>query len=339
MLWASTTLIAGKETQIISNYSPFYADGEYQLQNVIIIRSFEQNKDHYFISVDPQTLRTEIIPQKSIRITPETWPDLLKKYASTPYIKALQRVKENPSPLQDAGFIHGFPEERGATLTIDLCPSKKPLDRIIFKEIIQELSKKERPVPVAISITGKFLQKHPSDILWLKALVKSGDISITWINHTYNHHYNKKAALANNFLLLPGTNVSKEILDTEKALLNQGILFSDFFRFPGLISSPRLISQVTDFGLIPIGTDAWLAKGDKIKQGSIVLIHGNGNEPLGVKAFTKLLQEEAPNVTQGNWLLYDLQETIKRSVDDTETIDTTRTDRYIFPTGFDFRNP
>jgi hypothetical protein len=32
---------------------------------------------------------------------------------------------------------------------------------------------------------------------------------------------------------------------------------------------------------LPIGSDAWLANKVKPKEGSIILLHGNGNEPYG----------------------------------------------------------
>ena len=70
------------------------------------------------------------------------------------------------------------------------------------------------------------------------------------------------------------------------------------------------LTQITGFGLIPIGSDAWLAKGQKAMPGSIVLIHGNGNEPIGVNDFISLLKSEQKNIAQKQWLLYDLRESL-----------------------------
>ena len=52
-----------------------------------------------------------------------------------------------------------------------------------------------------------------------------------------------------------------------------------FFRFPGLVSSDPLMQAVSQFHLITLGADAWLALGQKPGHGSIVLVHPNGNEP------------------------------------------------------------
>ena len=140
---------------------------------------------------------------------------------------------------------------------------------------------------------------------------KQNKIKITWVNHTYNHHYDPKAPLNENFILSPGTDINFEILGTEIALLQHGLLPSVFFRFPGLVSNNKAVTAVTDFGIIPIGSDAWLAKGQQAANGSIVLIHGNGNEPLGVKDFIKLLQTEKEKAMANQWLLYDLRDTVE----------------------------
>jgi hypothetical protein len=147
--------------------------------------------------------------------------------------------------------------------------------------------------------------------LWLKDLIVSGDISVTWINHTYNHQYNPKVPIKENFLLEPNTDLNFEILGTEIALLQHGFLSSVFFRFPGLVSDHNVVNRVIEYGLIPIGSDAWLAKGQQTHDGSIVLIHGNGNEPIGVKNFINLLQTEKSLVMKKEWLLYDLRESIE----------------------------
>ena len=93
-------------------------------------------------------------------------------------------------------------------------------------------------------------------------------------------------------------------------MLEQGLIPSVFFRFPGLVSDNKVVGLVTDYGLIPIGSDAWLAKGQSATSGSIVLIHGNGNEPVGVSDFIRLLKNEKNAVLEKQWLLYDLSNSI-----------------------------
>lgn len=297
--------------EVIKDYKQYFAIGNYQNKTILVLRKFEASDKIQYLAVDPQTLGTQIIPAAQIAVKPVSSQEMSISLKNTPYLKAIEAARTQAIPLQDAGIIHGFPKEKGITLTIDLCPSHKALDRVIFSSLITEFQKIEKPVPVALSITGRFMLSHAADINWLKSLVKSGDISITWVNHTYNHRFNPKAPLTTNFLLEPGTDLSFEILGTELAMLQQGLLPSVFFRFPGLISDQQLVDQLLSYGIIPVGSDAWLAKGQQAQAGSIVLIHGNGNEPVGVKDFIRLLQTEKQAVTAKQWLLYDLRESVE----------------------------
>jgi hypothetical protein len=204
-----------------------------------------------------------------------------------------------------------MPRETGVTLTADLCPSGRPLDRRIFTAIFEQFKKVEQPVPIALSITGIWMRQHQQDLEWLKEMNMKGEIYITWVNHSYNHRVSKTQPLKQNFLLEPGTDVNFEVLGTEQAMLKNGLLPSVFFRFPGLVSDKQLIYKITDFGLIPVGSDAWLAKGQQPQSGSIVLIHGNGNEPVGVNDFISLLKSKTKSIAKKQWLLYDLRESVE----------------------------
>lgn len=296
----------------ISDYRKYFATGKYNGIEVSIIRTYISHEKQFFIAVNPNNIKTYIIPAEEILETPKTWTDILNQYSNSAYVKAINTAKEKSFPMQDAGIQHGNVNEKGIILTIDLCPSHKPLDRIIFTSIANEFLKMNKPQAIALSITGKFLNSHPEDIEWLKEMSKSGSLEIVWINHTYNHNYDPKLPIQENFLFEPKTNLDTEILLLEKSLLEKQILFSAFFRFPGLVSDAELINKVTEYGLIPIGSDAWLAKGQIAKNGDIVLIHGNGNEPLGVKDFLQLLKKEKEAVVNKEWQLYDLRESIEQ---------------------------
>ncbi len=295
----------------ISNYKVVWGSITRNNQTNIVIRKYEKSKNLFYVTVNPNTIQTESINANNVNFKPSNWSQIQEDFKDTPYIKAIQTAQKESLSLQDSGITHGYPKEKGITLTIDLCPSHKPLDRIIFTSLIAEFKKSEKPIPIGLSITGRFLLTHSGDILWLQKLVKKGEITITWINHTYNHHYNPKIPLQENFLLEPNTDIDFEVLGTEIAMLQQGLVFSPFFRFPGLVSSQKLIDKITQYGLIPIGSDAWLAKGQQAHPGSIVLIHGNGNEPIGVKDFIDLIHNEKNAVLKKEWLLYDLRESLE----------------------------
>jgi peptidoglycan/xylan/chitin deacetylase (PgdA/CDA1 family) len=109
-----------------------------------------------------------------------------------------------------------------------------------------------------------------------------GALAITWTNHTYTHPYKKGVAEDENFLLTPGVDPDFEIEETEKLLIANGGVPSVYFRFPGLVSSSELMKSVAAHHLISLGADAWLALAQTPRDGSIILVHPNGNEPKGL---------------------------------------------------------
>ncbi|WP_439695655.1 polysaccharide deacetylase [Mucilaginibacter sp. AW1-7] len=312
------TLFAQANYRNIANYKVFYGWAHRFPQDWMIIRSFENEGKNYYLLVNPQTLETKIEEPNFYQVKPMSIHDARSFFNKTPYMKALRKAEKQSVTIQDAGIESGIPKEKGISLTADLCPSHRALDKRIFTDIFNGFNKVERPVPVALSITGIWMRQHPQDLEWLKQMQAKHEIYITWINHSFNHRVSLKAPLKENFLLEPGTDISYEVLETEKDMLKNGLLPSAFFRFPGLVSDQQLVYKITGFGLIPVGTDAWLAKGQQPQAGSIVLIHGNGNEPTGVNDFIKLLQVKSRAIANKQWLLYDLRESVDEEFEDTQ---------------------
>jgi peptidoglycan/xylan/chitin deacetylase (PgdA/CDA1 family) len=139
---------------------------------------------------------------------------------------------------------------------------------------------------VALSISGLWLIHHFDDFRWLVEQRNSRALDILWVNHTYHHPYHRRLPDDANFLLATGVDPQEEILDTERLLIANGETPSLFFRFPGLVSSDPLMQAVSQFHLVTLGADAWLALGQKPGRGSIVLVHPNGNEPKGLALFS-----------------------------------------------------
>ena len=279
-------------------------------EEVIILRKFFRENHCYYFTLSPRSLYTDIVKAENIKVVSGSWKTLRTRFAETPYVRALQQAERFSYNLQDAGFTRFDSSHKGIELTVDLCPSQRSMDRIVFTDLIKEIGGIEKPVPLGVSITGLWITKHPDDLNWLDSLVKSGLLSITWINHSYNHFVRKNVPLKNNFLLAQGTDINSEVINTEIALLQKGITPSLFFRFPGLISDHEIFDRILNLGLIPIGSDAWLAKGQWPDTGSVVLIHANGNEPVGVHDFINLLKAKRPEVLANRWELYDLRESL-----------------------------
>ncbi len=290
--------LAGPETTI-NDYQAIFTPGYDQQGHLkIAIRQYMQNHQAYFLVVDPYTLATQVIDRNALTVgstsngkSTGSLPELVR---STPYVKALYRYTSPPYPLANAGLTAAPNPENGKFLTIDMCPSKKPFEEKFFKDLVALSTKNKQPVPIALSMSGLWIIRHQQEFDWLIQQAKANKLQITWINHSYTHSYNPKAPLNQNFMLTPGTNVDYEILETEKLLLAHNQVPSVFFRFPGLIADEKLILDLRKFSLIPVGSNAWLAKGEKSQAGSIILVHGNSNEHQGIELVTPLLND--PNL-------------------------------------------
>ncbi|MFD2570076.1 polysaccharide deacetylase [Spirosoma soli] len=272
----------------------------------VVLRQWQQDGQTRYLVLNSVTLETSIatLPTRTIQFLP--WSAIKTQLQATPYGRALAREKARATNLTDAGIERADTTERGFSLTIDLCPSTKPLTRSVFEQLIAAFEPEEKPVPVTITITGLWMESHQKDLVYLKNLESQGLLAITWVNHSYHHRYNPRLPLADNFLLETNTNLSDEILLNEQAMLRNGLTPSAFFRFPGLVSDKVIFDKVLAFGLLPIGSDAWLAKNQQPKDGSLVLIHANGNEPLGITDFIKLIRQRAASIHNKTWLLYEL---------------------------------
>lgn len=76
-----------------------------------------------------------------------------------------------------------------------------------------------------------------------------------------------------------------EVLGNEWLMLENNLLLFVFFCFLGLVFDNSVVIWIMVYGLIFIGSDVWLVKGEVVELGSIVFIYGNGNEFVGVEDF------------------------------------------------------
>ena len=247
-------------------------------QEYRVLRGFNYKNTHYNVVVNTSSLKSYIVQSPKNRVG-------CNKFSR--YVKLLNLSASKPYPLQNDGITHA---NRGLYLTTDLCPSsKKGFEDRLYKAIIKNF---KNPVPVTLFITKRWILKHKKEFNQLKEWQKENRLNIIWGNHTAKHIYHPKMPLDKNFVLSKEENLEKDILDNEKYLIENGVVPSVFFRFPGLVSNRDTILKVKKFGLITIGSNAWLAKGENIKEGSIILVHGNKNEPKGVDIFLKLLKDK-----------------------------------------------
>jgi hypothetical protein len=251
----------------------------------LAVRSFKADGVAHLLVVDPVSFQSLDLPASNF-----SFPDATAEAAlgGTPLMRAIARYDAAPFPLQNGGATRAAAAVQGSFLTVDLCPSRRPFESELFQTL--SAAGQGAPVPVAVAVTGVWLASHPQELAYLKRESAAGRLAITWMNHSYHHVYDPRAPLGSNFLLTPGTDFAGEVLELEQLLLSRGLVPSPFFRFPGLVSDAATVKRLREFSLIPIGSDAWLAKGETPRKGSFILVHGNGNEPKGIKLLLPMLR-------------------------------------------------
>lgn len=283
---------ADERAAMITNYKSVFLPIIVKNKQIkIAIRSYLNNEKSYFVLVEPNSFKTELVLQESVilpmnKIEKE---NLLKKLSKTPYIQVLNKYSSAPYILQNHGATSSMYKVKGQFLTIDMCPSSKNFEEGFFKKLVELSIKLNKPVPIAICVSGLWINKHQEEFLWLIRQQENGYLQITWVNHSFSHPYFKDKPLEDNFLLSNKNDFENEVLKTEEILAGYNIAPSPFFRFPGLVSDQALIEKLKDFGLIPLGSNAWLAKGEKVRNGSFILVHGNSNEKAGIDLIIPIL--------------------------------------------------
>jgi len=288
LLFMHPALAAWQEISGYRNiHQPFY-NGTGKLR--LAIRRFDVAGTPHVLLVNPWTFETAVMPVASLT-TAET-PAAQATLSASPFEQAVTRYSSPPYRLQNHGAVRTAHPVDGMFLTVDMCPSKKPFERGLFTKLVELSRSTRKPTPLALAMTGSWLKNHRDDLAWIVRQIKEGGLEVTWVNHSYTHPYEPGTPLERNFLLSPGIDFEREVLATEQIMLENGLVPSPFFRFPGLVADGRLLEKLGRLTLIPVGSDAWLAKGEQPTNGSFILVHGNGNEPPGIARVMPLLQDK-----------------------------------------------
>jgi len=301
-LWAADLSAAGRISQYRPLFQPFHDD---QGALLAAVRQFRRADEERVMVLDPVRFAWREMAAAKVQALR---PAPKEQWLETPFGRALARHTSAPHPLQNDGLQEADRPVQGFFLTADLCPSKKPLDRRPI-EAAAGLGLKG-PLPIAVMATGLWIVKHGEDLAWLKEQEALGKVRITWVNHSSSHRYDPAVPTERNFLLMPGTDFDDEVLSLERLLIENGIVPSPFFRFPGLVSDRRLVERLRELQLIPVGSNAWLAKGENPQPGSVILIHANGNEPEGVRLLLAFYERHRDAFRRGEESLLPLREAV-----------------------------
>lgn len=261
----------------IENYSLFVRQFWSNDTLYLVTRRFEQNHQPFYLVVNTHTLQTKITALDETLLKP-----LDNDFEQTLFAK---RLNESTQKSFKGGATHAFTAiPQAIYLTMDLCPSSKPgYEDAFLKRLVKENGK----TPIAIAVSSAWIEHHEEAFNELR---NNPNLDITWVNHTHTHFYNRFLEDRENFMLYPKTDINAEILGLEKTLIEKGMTPSVYFRFPGLMANDTLMKELKKtYFLIPLSANAWIAKNEKVKQGSFILVHGNKNEPQGIEMLEAML--------------------------------------------------
>jgi len=274
-----STGLSAYEAHTVEGYQAIYMACSFEDSEVLALRSLNLDGEQVSLVVHPENSQTSLMFSSCLL----NCRDVDENYFSeTHYGANYLDSFLSPYPLTNDGLVQGV-SNKTVALTIDMCPSSRGFSQQVYDRLEDLSTTNNAAIPVGVAMTRRWLKRWPNEFKQIKQLHKSGQLKVEWINHSANHRYDFKTPLEQNFLLMPDTNMEDEVLGNEVSLISNGVTPSIYFRFPGLVSDFDTINYVANLGLITLGSNAWLAKGEAPKFGSIILIHGNKNEVVGEK--------------------------------------------------------
>jgi hypothetical protein len=262
-------------------------------RKLVVIRELTLDGADARLVVDATSLRTALVSSNELsRAT--RGANAADAFDETPYVASLRELASTHRALEriDDEAATGSVREPFA-LTVDMCQSRKPWERRLFEWAVDLSTTTGKPVPIGVAMTGGWAKAYPNELDQLLGWERAGKLAITWINHSATHplHCEDASCRRAKFLTDPSVDFDAEVLGLERALISRGLLPSPIFRFPGLTHDSTRLGQLARLSLMAIDADAWIAKGQPIRSRSVVLVHGNGNEPQGIDGFLRAVRE------------------------------------------------
>lgn len=261
---------------------------------IVVIRELSIESDKFILGVFTQSLTTFIACKKATlnQSRKATKAEASSFLFSAVVDSAKTRVFPNMNPTVIGEPAFSF------VVTIDMCQSSKAWDQSLFVNLNELADLTGAPTPIGIAITGKWAIRHHDSFKELLSAYPS--LEITWINHSFSHPLNKDEHGNYHFLTHPKEKMKPEVILLEQYLIEHKVVPSIWFRFPGLVYDERTLKELNELSLLPLDTNAWLAKNKKVEDGSLILIHGNGNDPVGLDIFVKEIERQKTCLENGD---------------------------------------
>lgn len=296
---ASYTAVAPPELRVASNAIAVKLGAPIeQGAHLSVIRALTIHGTASNVVVDADRLQTSLVETTVLEAG-----STKSAFTGTPFEKSLAALASGTKTLSHLGPEAPRAAAEQFALTIDMCQSHKPWEKRLFDWIVSLSNQTHAPIPIGIAMTGVWAKAHPTELDQLQQWEAQGKLAITWVNHSSTHplHCKNTSCSDATFLTEPGTDMDEEVFGLERSLLARGMMPSALFRFPGLVHNQERLKELARLSLMPLDADAWIAKGEPIRDGAVVLVHGNGNEPAGITGFLRQVTTgtRAANLTNG----------------------------------------
>jgi Polysaccharide deacetylase len=197
--------------------------------------------------------------------------------------------------VEGIGLRRGDADKLGKSVcvTVDMCWSLRPHEAGLFaalKEAGERGTGKAYPV---LFVSGRWIEQHPVAMQELIDLGQGRSVEVVWGLHSWSHP--KSGAFMNDY---SRPQFREDTLRLEKLMLAWGVVPTVYYRFPGLIHDRTRLEASLDLDLLPIDCDSWMylvearsksPYAQPVREGGIILVHGNGNEPGGIQPLERWL--------------------------------------------------
>lgn len=261
---------------------------------VVALRRFLLNDERAVLLAHADNLNTYVVHEEALKQNARPARD--EEIDRSVFINTLAHTREHVIDRIREDII--AKPAFSFVLTVDLCQSRRRWDEDLFRRLIDLSNLIDTPISIGVAITGRWALRHKSSFEALKRWSEQEKINIIWINHSMNHPLRQDRFGRYLFLTDRRVDFRDDVLSLEVLLLENGITPSIWFRFPGLVYDERVLSELNQLSLLPLDANVWLANTAGIEDGSVVLVHGNGNERSGLrKLFVELDAREKSFIT------------------------------------------
>lgn len=270
----------------VTNFPVHFEGREVRVIRQMQFTAMHETNHEMWLCLDPETLTTFLTDP--VTNDHPAWPS-----SNTLLEQTETRMLTTGTAIGESRFNrYSTQAVTNVLLTTDLCPTRSKLNRDFYQARAEAEKNISNRIPCVVFFSGEWIRTHPADLDWLK----TNGAAFTAGNHTWSHHIIQGA--------WPRDRFTAEITNTEVEMLENGILPSCWFRFPGLKFGHSHLEELSRLSLIPLDCGLWMGQ-KKVPIWPVILLHSNGTTDIEVRMFRKYLAANIKNLRSGKLVFND----------------------------------